>query len=92
MDKLENQEGSSGPRKEPLAQAKEPSVLRKILDLGHKVFTMEGLDKHHLLSPKDLQSVRAARDLLMKVNGLLEFAMRAQGSYLASLCKFSYLT
>lgn len=53
---------------------------------------MDGLDEHHLLSPRDLVSVHAARDLLKKVQGLLDFAMRAQGSYLASLCKFSYLT
>lgn len=67
-------------------------MLRKILELGGKVFKMDGLDEHHQLSPRDLESVRAARDLLGKVKGLLEFAMRAQGSYLASLCKFSYLT
>lgn len=53
---------------------------------------MDGLEEHHHLSARDLDSLSTTRDLLKKVHGLLDFAMRAQGSYLASLCKFSYLT
>jgi len=33
-----------------------------------------------------------ARDLVLKVQSVLDFFVRAQSSYLVSLCKFSYLT
>lgn len=72
--------------------ATEPPVLKRILDLARKLFSMEGLDEHHCLSPGDLESIEAARDLVKKVQGVIDFAMRSQGSFLASLCKFSYLT
>lgn len=67
-------------------------MLKRILDLGQKVFAMEGLHVDHSLSPQDLTSVETCRDLIQKVHGLLDFSLRAQSQYLASLCKFSYLT
>ena len=68
------------------------SVLKRIEDLAHKLLSMEDVEATHHLSEDDIKSISLARDLVLKVRSFLEFFLRAQSSYLVSLCKFSYLT
>jgi len=44
------------------------------------------------LSQEDVASILQAEDLAEKVRSLLSFMLQTQGAFLASLCKFSYLT
>ena len=39
-----------------------------------------------------MASLSTSRRLISKVISLLDFVLQAQGSFLVSLCKFSYLT
>jgi len=67
-------------------------VLKRIEDLAHKLLSMEDVEATHHLSEDDIKSISLTRDLVLKVRSFLEFFLRAQSSYLVSLCKFSYLT
>ena len=78
-------------------QAKERSseqlpLLKRIEDLAHKLLSMEDVEPDHHLSEDDIKSISLSRDLVLKVRSFLEFFLRAQSSYLVSLCKFSYLS
>lgn len=67
-------------------------MLEKISSLSSKLFSLEDQDRNVSLTSSDISSLALSRQLLSKVHSLLDFICRCQGTYLASLCKFSYLT
>lgn len=72
-------------------QADKP-LLQKISSLASELFSMSGIPDQERLSSKDLAQLELAAGLLGKVSAILSFVIRQQCCYLASLCKFSYIT
>ena len=67
-------------------------TLEEITSLIKKVVQMDGLPQDTQLSEQDVNSIIQTKALSSKVQSLLSFILQTQATYLASLCKFSYIT
>lgn len=79
------------PKKSGSATPGQP-IISKIQDVAAQLFELQGLDNEYQLTQCDLDALKTSRQLVTKVLSLLDFFLRAQGAFLASLCKFSYLS
>jgi hypothetical protein len=66
--------------------------LDNVSTLSQKLFSLEGHAPESILTSQDLSHLTESRDLLQKVCHFLDYISVTQATYLASVCKFSYLT
>jgi len=67
-------------------------LLEKLLSLTSKLMTFQDFAPERPLQQADTQQLDLARRLLSKLHSLLTFIIQSQCAYLASLCKFSYVS